>query len=68
MTAWEGGPTAPNLAELRGAVESAAKHVVQQRMKRAGTRWRATGGRAMLALRTHVAPDRLVAPLLRAAA
>ena len=34
-----------------GVVESSAKHVVQQRLKRPGTRWSAAGGRAMLALR-----------------
>jgi hypothetical protein len=41
-----------------GAVESSAKHVVQQRMKRPGQRWSERGGRAMLALRTHVASGR----------
>ncbi len=34
-----------------GPVESAANHVVQQRMKRSGMRWEAPGARAMLALR-----------------
>jgi hypothetical protein len=34
-----------------GAVESAVSHVVQQRMKRVGMRWRAAGADAMLALR-----------------
>jgi hypothetical protein len=34
-----------------GAVESAVSHVVQQRMKRVGMRWRAPGADAMLALR-----------------
>jgi hypothetical protein len=34
-----------------GAVESAAKHLVQQRMKRAGMRWSDVGARAILHLR-----------------
>ncbi len=34
-----------------GPVESAANHVVQQRMKRSGMRWEAPGAGAMLALR-----------------
>lgn len=33
-----------------GAVESAAKHVVQQRLKGAGMRWSPAGGQAMLTL------------------
>jgi hypothetical protein len=33
-----------------GAVESAARHVVQARMKRSGIRWSDSGGEAMLAL------------------
>jgi hypothetical protein len=32
-------------------VESAAKHLVQQRMKRAGMRWSDLGARAILHLR-----------------
>jgi Uncharacterised protein family (UPF0236) len=36
-----------------GAIESAADHVVQRRMKRAGMRWSETGGDAMLALRAR---------------
>jgi hypothetical protein len=47
-----------------GAVESSAKHVVQQRMKRPGQRWSDHGGRAMLALRGRFASGR---PLTRAA-
>lgn len=47
-----------------GAVESAAKHVVQQRMKRAGMRWSDAGGDAMLALCARHASHR---PLLQAA-
>ena len=34
-----------------GAVESAAKHLVQQRMKRAGMRWSDLGARAIPHLR-----------------
>jgi hypothetical protein len=41
-----------------GAVESGAKHVVQQRMKRPGQRWSAHGARAMLALRARRASGR----------
>lgn len=44
-----------------GAVESAAKHVVQVRMKRSGMRWSDTGGQAMLALCAYRASNR---PLL----
>ena len=51
-----------------GAVESAAKHVVQQRMKRAGMRWGDQGGRALLALCAHVASNRPLTPLVRQAA
>jgi hypothetical protein len=35
-----------------GAVESAVRHVEQQRMKRIGMRWGAAGADAMLALRS----------------
>jgi hypothetical protein len=48
-----------------GAVESAAKHVVQQRMKRAGMRWGMVGGQALLALCAHLASDRPLLPLVR---
>ena len=41
-----------------GAVESAAKHLVQVRMKRAGMRWSFAGGQALLALEAHLANDR----------
>jgi len=34
-----------------GAVEGGAKHLVQQRMKRAGMRWSELGARAILHLR-----------------
>ena len=48
-----------------GAIEAAAGHVVQQRMKRAGMRWSEAGGDAMLALRARVRSHR---PLLLPAA
>ncbi len=38
-----------------GAVESSAKHVIQQRLKRAGMRWSDPGGRALIALRADQA-------------
>ena len=41
-----------------GAVESAAKHVVQVRMKRSGMRWSDSGGEAMLALCAYRASNR----------
>ena len=41
-----------------GAVESAAKHVVQVRMKRSGVRWSDVGGEAMLALCAYRASNR----------
>ena len=48
-----------------GAVEGGAKHLVQQRMKRAGMRWSELGARAILHLRCHtlsaVTPDHLAA-------
>jgi len=44
-----------------GAVESAAKHVVQVRMKRSGMRWSDAGGEALLALCAYRASNR---PLL----
>jgi hypothetical protein len=37
-----------------GAIESAADHLVQQRMKRAGMRWSDAGGDALLALRARL--------------
>jgi hypothetical protein len=45
-----------------GAVESSGKHVIQQRMKRAGQRWSAAGGRAILALRACTASGRPLPP------
>jgi hypothetical protein len=45
-----------------GAVESSARHVVQQRMKRAGQRWSEQGARALLALRACYASGRLPSP------
>lgn len=47
-----------------GAVESAARHLVQDRMKRAGMRWSRPGGEALLALCSHVTTHH---PRLRAA-
>jgi hypothetical protein len=44
-----------------GAIESAADHVVQRRMKRAGMRWSEAGGDAMLALRARHASRRHLA-------
>jgi hypothetical protein len=41
-----------------GAVESAAKHVVQVRMKRSGMRWSDAGGEALLALCAYRASNR----------
>ena len=41
-----------------GAVESAARHVIQLRMKRPGMRWSDDGGRAIAALRARLRPDR----------
>jgi hypothetical protein len=44
-----------------GAIESSADHVVQRRMKRAGMRWSATGGDAILALRARLRSRRPLA-------
>ena len=41
-----------------GAIESAADHLVQRRMKRAGMRWSVPGGRAVLTLRAHLRSGR----------
>jgi hypothetical protein len=41
-----------------GPVESAARHVVQRRLKVAGARWSDPGAQAMLALCAHLASDR----------
>ncbi len=41
-----------------GTVESAAKTLVQQRMKQAGMRWSRSGAQAMLALRARLLSDR----------
>ena len=45
-----------------GAVESSARHVIQQRLKRAGQRWSDHGGRAMVALRACYASGRIPDP------
>lgn len=44
-----------------GAVESSARHVIQQRLKRAGARWSDAGGQAMAALRARLATERSTA-------
>jgi hypothetical protein len=44
-----------------GAVESAGKHLVQLRMKRAGARWSDEGGNAVLAVRCRLTSDRPLA-------
>ncbi len=44
-----------------GPIESAADHLVQRRMKRAGMRWSTTGGDAMLALRARLRSRRSLA-------
>ena len=44
-----------------GAIESAADHVVQRRMKRAGMRWSDPGGDAILALRARLRSRRPLA-------
>jgi hypothetical protein len=50
-----------------GAIESAADHLVQRRMKRAGMRWSDDGGDALLALRARLRSGRpLTRPTTRA--
>jgi hypothetical protein len=44
-----------------GAIESAADHVVQRRMKRAGMRWSPNGGQAILILRARLRSRRPLA-------
>ena len=44
-----------------GAVESAARHVIQLRMKRPGLRWANPGGRAIAALRSTLRSRRPLA-------
>lgn len=41
-----------------GAVESACKHLVQNRLKRPGARWSDAGGQALLTLRAHLSSRR----------
>jgi hypothetical protein len=53
----------PSLREERlpigsGAVEASAKHLVQHRMKRTGSRWSDLGARAILDLRCHLLSGR----------
>lgn len=50
--------TAAGLLIGSGAVESAAKHLVQQRLKRPGQRWSTHGGRCLLAVRARLASHR----------
>jgi hypothetical protein len=51
-----------------GAIESAAGHLVQRRMKRVGMRWSTTGGDAVLALRARLRSRRLLTlPIPRSA-
>lgn len=51
-----------------GAIESAADHLVQRRMKRAGMRWSDAGGDAILALRARLRSKRpLTLPASRSA-
>lgn len=51
-----------------GAIESAADHLVQRRMKRAGMRWSEAGGDAILALRARLRSKRpLTLPTPRSA-
>ena len=51
-----------------GAIESAADHLVQRRMKRAGMRWSDAGGDAILALRARLRSQRpLTLPTTRSA-
>jgi hypothetical protein len=45
-----------------GAIESAAEHVVQRRMKRAGMRWSDTGADAVLTLRARLRSGRSLIP------
>lgn len=53
----------PSLRDKRlpigsGAVEASAKHLVQHRMKRSGSRWSDLGARAILDLRCHLLSGR----------
>lgn len=50
-----------------GAIESAADHLVQRRMKRAGMRWSDAGGDAMLPLRARLRSQRPLTPNRQAA-
>jgi hypothetical protein len=46
-----------------GAVEASAKHLVQTRMKRAGSCWSDPGARAILHLRGHLLSGRSLDPV-----
>ncbi|MDP8925256.1 MAG: hypothetical protein M3O34_20620, partial [Chloroflexota bacterium] len=50
-----------------GAIEPAADHLLQRRMKRAGMRWSDAGARAMLALRARLRSGRPLTPVAPAA-
>lgn len=50
-----------------GAIESAAKHLVQLRMNRPGVRWSDAGAQGVLAVRAHLASGRLLSPNKRTA-
>jgi hypothetical protein len=50
-----------------GAIESAADHLVQRRLKRAGMRWSEPGADAILALRARLRSGRPLRPIPRAA-
>jgi hypothetical protein len=53
--------TARGLPLGSGAVESAAKHLVQQRLKRAGARWSDDGAQGVLAVRCRLVSNRPLA-------
>jgi hypothetical protein len=44
-----------------GAIESGAKHLVQQRMKRPGARWSEAGAQGVLAVRSYLLSGRPLA-------
>jgi hypothetical protein len=52
---------AQGLPNGSGAVESGAKHLVQQRMKRPGARWSEAGAQEVLAVRCHLLSGRPIA-------
>ena len=44
-----------------GAIESGARHLVQQRMKRPGVRWSKAGAQGVLTIRCQLLSDRPIA-------